>query len=258
MFYNAQETTLQPFGLKLEGQGRLAQIPVDELRQLVEEHRLVVLRGFEPLERDAFVAYARTWGPLLEWNFGEVLELEVADDPKNYLFTTGDVPLHWDGAFAEQEPQFQLFQCRQAPLAGTGGETVFCESMQPIARASEEQRQRWQRISITYKTDKLAHYGGEITSPLITPHPKNGSPRLRFAEPPGPETADLNPLHLEIDGGDENLIEEMRALLYSSENCYQHAWQDGDYLLADNFALLHGRRPFSAHSPRHIQRIHLL
>lgn len=258
MFESLQKTSLKPFGLLLQGSGNLAALEVSHLRTLVEEHRLVVLRGFDSLGKDVFIEYARTWGPLLEWNFGEVLELEVADEPKNYLFTTGDVPLHWDGAFAKQEPNFQVFQCLKAPIPGSGGETVFCEATQAIEMATPEQRKRWEKISITYRTDKLAHYGGEITSKLVTTNPKTGTARLRFAEPPGPDTVDLNPLSLHIEGGNASLIDEMRNVLYSDENCYAHSWQDGDFLLADNFALLHGRRPFSAHSPRHIQRIHVL
>lgn len=250
---------MEPFGVLLQGEGKgLAEEPVERLRELVDKNRLVVLRGYSSLEREPLIEYAKSWGPLLEWNFGEVLELEVSEEPKNYLFTSGDVPLHWDGAFAKQEPNYQLFQCRQAPTPGSGGETVFCESMETVARATPEVRKRWEGVTITYRTEKLAHYGGEIRSPLVTAHPKSGEPRLRFAEPPGKDTADLNPLHLDIEGDSESLIDELRGVLYDDRNCYRHAWQDGDFLLADNFALLHGRRPFSAHSPRHIQRIHIL
>jgi alpha-ketoglutarate-dependent taurine dioxygenase len=191
---------------------------------------------------------------LLEWNFGEVLELEVTEKPDNYLFTNGDVPLHWDGAFAEQEPHYQLFQCLKAPLEGSGGETVFCDAIAPLNQADPI----WNEVCIAYRTEKLAHYGGEIRSPLITPHPGSGEPRIRFAEPPGKDTADLNPLFLDIEGAGPEIVEQLRQVLYHPDNCLNHAWHDGDFLVADNFSLLHGRRPFSSHSPRHIQRIHIL
>jgi alpha-ketoglutarate-dependent taurine dioxygenase len=240
----------------------LRELPLGRLRELGRAQRLVVLRGFRPLDRADLAAYCRRWGDLLVWNFGVILDLVVHDAPKNYLFTAGNVPYHWDGAFAEAVPSWQLFQCLQAPLAGRGGETLFCDTTRLWNEATPEQRARWQGVSITYTTEKVAHYGGRVTAGLVGKHPATGAATLRYAEPPDGETAPLNPLGLEVHGLSAEeasaLLGELRALLYDPRYCYAHAWQDGDFLLADNHALLHGRRPFSTHSPRHIQRVHVL
>ena len=60
--------------------------------------------------------------------------------------------------------------------------------------ATAQQRALWRATSITYSTDKVVHYGGSFTSPMIAPHPISGEKTLRFAEP----VRDLNPVSLDI------------------------------------------------------------
>jgi hypothetical protein len=93
---------LEPFGLALQaespGQG-VRDLPVERLRALARHEGVLVLRGFAPLGgREEFQDYAAGWGDLLTWDFGAVLDLVVHDESRNYLFTNGSVPFHWDGA----------------------------------------------------------------------------------------------------------------------------------------------------------------
>ncbi|MEP6923986.1 MAG: TauD/TfdA family dioxygenase, partial [Pyrinomonadaceae bacterium] len=240
----------------------LLNLPIEELRKLAQKHRLIVLRGFAPLSEDNLIEFCSSWGALLKWNFGMVLNLFVHDVPKNYLFTNGDVPLHWDGAFAEAVPSYQFFQCLTAPLKNSGGETLFCDTVRVWEDATATQRARWRSVQITYTTDKVAHYGGQVSANLVSEHPQTGQETLRFAEPTNQDTESLNPLTLEVKGVPpeevNQLLRDLLKTLYAPEHCYAHQWIDGDFLIADNHALLHGRRPFLAHSPRHLQRVHIL
>lgn len=237
----------------------LLELDVPKLRQQVLQHKVLLLRGYPALDSQDFVAYAQGWGEILRWNFGEILNVQVDPQAKNYLFTCGSVPHHWDGAFTQQVPFLQLFQCLASPGPGSGGETVFCDSGRLWREASAEQQRRWASIQINYHTEKLAHYGGSLRAPLVAQHPLTGETTLRFAEPPDQHTAPLNPLELEVEGADlEELLAELRPLLYSPDYCYEHAWQSGDFLVADNHALLHARRPFAQAASRHLQRIHIL
>jgi alpha-ketoglutarate-dependent taurine dioxygenase len=258
-------TALEPFGLHVEadrpGRG-LHGLPVAEVRDLARREGVLVLRGFAPLSRDDLAGYASTWGEILTWDFGAVLELVVQAEPKNHLFTNGRAPVHWDGAFARAVPSFLLFQCLRAPLPGTGGETLFCHTSRLWDDATAEQRDRWGRLVLTYVTEKVAHYGGRITVPLAARHPVTGRPTLRYAEPPREGPAVLNPLVLEAPGLSAAelaaLLDEVNAAVYDPRHCYAHAWQEGDFLVADNHLLLHGRRAFRSHSPRHLQRVQIL
>lgn len=256
-----------PYGVLVHdtGNGDLASLDPWMLEELAFEHRIVVLRGFRALDKAGFQAFGERFGALLQWNFGFVLDLVVHNAPKNYLFTCGNVPYHWDGAFAEVVPRHQLFQCIEAPQDGSG-ETTFCDTVGVVRRATAEERAWWKRIEIEYRTEKQAHYGGQIRRSLLQPHPVTGETTIRFAEPLNDESVHLNPLFLEIfeDGIalDEKRAQEFLAgfvpKLYEPDVYYAHPWTSGDFLLTDNHALLHGRRPFFSSPRRHIQRIHII
>jgi len=171
------------------------------------------------------------------------------------------VPYHWDGAFAAATPRFFLFQCLRAPAAGGGGETVFCDTAAVIADADAERRALWESVEITYRTDKIEHYGGQVTAPLVTTHPTTGATVLRYAEPLDPRRY-LNPLFLTVSGvapqAAAELIDDLHERLRRPRFCYHHEWQDGDIVVVDNHALVHGRNPFRGDPTRHLQRIQIV
>jgi alpha-ketoglutarate-dependent taurine dioxygenase len=111
---------------------------------------------------------------------------------------------------------------------------------------------------ITYTTERVVHYGGTFTSPMVAKHPLNESLVLRYAEP----VDDLNPVRLVIhnltDEEQAEFIRGMHAVLTDDRHCYSHQWQDGDVVIADNFTLLHGRRAFAEGTARNIRRVNVL
>lgn len=251
-----------PYGLELHAGGRddPSSLEADWIAETAIERRLLLLRGFRHLTQQELVAFAQRLGKLLAWNFGHVLDLRIQADPKNYLFTEGNVPYHWDGAFAEIVPRFQVFQCLQTE--GDGGETTFCNTVDLLKHASTEDVSRWQQIHISYQTDKQAHYGGEIKQALISPHPITGEPTIRFAEPLNEQSIKLNPLYLEIEGhsaeAQQQFLDSFIPRLYEAPFYYEHRWQTGDLLITDNHALLHGRTQMLGNISRHLQRVHVL
>ncbi len=254
-------TELSPFGRVTTGAGDLRDISPATLEQWTIEAKVLVLRGFPLLSKEDFVAYGRSWGEILTWDFGEVLDLVIHEDPNNYLFTRGDVPFHWDGAFARATPRFFLFQCVKAPALGGGGETVFSDTTAVLRAADEETRRRWDSVEVTYRTEQLQHYGGLTTAPLTAVHPATGEPIIRYAEPL-PAGQYLNPLGVEVNGvpaeEQEAFLTDLRDRLHADEVCYHHEWLDGDIVVVDNSALVHGRNPFRGNSSRHLQRMQII
>ncbi|HWM01119.1 MAG TPA: TauD/TfdA family dioxygenase [Actinophytocola sp.] len=257
-------TELSPFGLLVQGPADgadLREIPPTVLENWTVEAKVLVLRGFPLLSKDELIEYGHRWGEILTWDFGEVLDLVIHEDPNNYLFTRGDVPFHWDGAFAKATPRFFLFQCVSAPKAGGGGETVFSDTTEVIRRADERTRQRWDSVEMTYHTEQLQHYGGNVTAPLTDTHPVTGKPIIRYAEPL-PADRYLNPLSVEAGGVPEqeapDFLTDLRDRLHADDVCYHHEWQDGDIVVVDNNALVHGRNAFRGNSSRHLQRMQII
>ena len=251
---------LLPFGAELtaaETPGDFHSINVALLKALVEENRVVVLRGFAPLINGEFPDFCRGFGDLQEWEFGVVNSLRVDPQAKNYLYTNRAVPFHWDGAFAGQLPHYIIFHCDATP-AGGGGETLFTDTRRLLTAAPRQLLDLWRKVVINYTTEKVVHYGGTFSSPLITAHPANGKEILRFAEP----VFDLNPVRLEIHGlsdlSEADFLADMHGRLHDDAFCYRHSWRRGDLVIADNYVLLHGRREFAQTGARRIRRVNVL
>ena len=187
-----------------------------------------------------------------------VNELRVDPQTRNYLYTNREVPFHWDGAFLPRSPHYIFFHCDVAPDRHTGGETLFCDTVRLLGQAPVELQELWSHIVITYTTEKIVHYGGTFSSPLLVLHPTTGVRVLRYAEP----VYDLNPVQLNIQGISEEqqhrFIEDMHRRLNDPRCCYAYSWESGDVVIADNHALLHGRRAFADQMPRHIRRVNIL
>jgi alpha-ketoglutarate-dependent taurine dioxygenase len=258
---------LQPFGARMQAdhpQSSPATLKAKALRNLVARHRLVVLRGFADLDKLGFVYFGRSFGELFEHEFGYLFELVVHENPKNYFFTSGRVPFHWDGAFFDQVPSLLLFRCLRAPAAAAGGETIFCDTTRVLANASESDREHWRRLELEYSTEKVAHYGGTVRRMLISRHPVTEDEVIRFGEPDG--AVALNPLHADFfddgrrlaDAEKREFLRDFIPRLYAPDVMRSHVWQEGDYLIADNHALLHGRNAFPSAGPRHLFRVNVL
>jgi alpha-ketoglutarate-dependent taurine dioxygenase/4-hydroxybenzoate polyprenyltransferase len=249
---------LSPFGLVLRLPAGTAWESLDPalIHALAAEHRVLVVRGLAPFDKPALPLAARRLGPLQRWSFGSVNELRPEPDTKNYLYTNRAVPLHWDGAFAGRIPRYLFFHCVSAPEVA-GGETVFVDSTRVWAKADEPTRDRWRSLTFSYETRRIVHYGGDFTSRVVDQHPYTHDTVMRFAEP----VDDLNPVHVRAEGlsplESAAMITELRAALAGPDAVLAHRWEAGDVVIADNHALLHGRRAFAGGEKRHIRRVNV-
>ncbi|MCA9777716.1 MAG: TauD/TfdA family dioxygenase [Candidatus Eremiobacteraeota bacterium] len=258
-------TPNEPFGVVITADGpgqNIGDLDVSALRELVWKERLLVLRGFQPFAgSDAFADYCELWGQVSIWPFGRVLELIEQANPADHIFDNNYVPLHWDGMYRPQVPEFQLFHCVDAPGHGQGGRTTFTDTVRVLEQAPEETRALWAKVTGNYQR-KMEFYDSKTVSPIIDEHPFRGYQVIRYNEPPKEEGDFLNRPDLEFTGiADSERAEFLRSLneaLHAPTNFYAHTWQTGDVVVADNFSLLHGREAFESRAPRHIQRVHVL
>jgi alpha-ketoglutarate-dependent taurine dioxygenase/4-hydroxybenzoate polyprenyltransferase len=253
-------TPLTPFGLRLDVPSgtRWDDLDQAEIRAFIDAHRVLVLRGLAPMEPEVLAAASRKLGPLQPWPFGAVHELKRDAKAENYLYTEHAVPLHWDGAFADAVPHFLVFRCVAAPPPDAGGETVFVDTVTVLEKIGADRKDRWEKARFRYSTEKKAHYGGTFTAEVVAKHPTLDLPVIRYAEP----VLDLNPVSVEAldlaeDAG-KALMRELREALYDPSVQLALPWEDGDVVIADNHALLHGRRSFRADAPRHLLRVNVL
>lgn len=252
---------MKPFGKEIEISNKSDLFEAAQnLMSLMLENKVVWIRGVKDLSKEEFLEFSRLLAPdklsddekFIQWDFGKVMDLKEDDQASNYLFSNEKVPYHWDGAFHEC-PKALVFHCIKASKEGGG--TFFCDTASLLNDMDQELKVKLESSKLKYITSKLAHYGGELVQSLVETHPYNGSKILRYGERVNTQK---NPVQRKIYSG--TLSEEDLSLLDQSlyEPRYQltHDWQDGDILIADNSALLHGRNSFNSQGrTRHIRRI---
>lgn len=263
---NYKITHLKPFGVKIEPKSKNTSVhglEIEELRTLFSQQQLLLLRGFDAFSNaNDFSNYCEQWGEVSVWPFGKVLELVEQDNPEDHIFDSSYVPLHWDGMYRPQVPEYQMFHCVKAPLPGQGGKTTFSNTILVLKHASAEIKELWNKVTGTYQRT-MKFYNSKTVSPIITKHPQKDCFVIRYNEPPSKDKGHfVNPPDIEFTGINHEEFDmfhqSLEEALYSPNNFYAHEWQAGDIVIADNFSLLHGREGFVSKSPRHIQRVHVL
>lgn len=263
---NYKITPLKPFGVLLESKSintHIKDIDLESLRELFRKEQLVLLRGFNTFKNaDDFSDYCELWGEISLWPFGKVLELVQQENPEDHIFDNSYIPLHWDGMYRPQVPEYQIFHCVKAPLTEQGGRTIFSNTILALKHASPEVKELWKKVTGIYQR-KMEFYNSKTVSPLIMKHPHNDFLIIRYNEPHSEDRGHLvNPPDLEFIGLTREELEifhhSLKQALYDPINFYAHEWQTGDVVIADNFSLLHGREKFISKSPRHLRRVQVL
>ncbi|MFC6300963.1 TauD/TfdA family dioxygenase [Pseudomonas sp. CCM 7893] len=240
----------------------ISELSVEWLRSLVLSHQLVVLRGFDNFDSsESLTLYCATFGEIMMWPFGAVLELIEHANPIDHIFSNSYVPLHWDGMYLETVPEFQLFQCVHGTSETQGGRTTFSSTVEALRIVTPEARELWQRAVGRYqRTVEL--YSSTTQAPIINSHPHRGFPIMRFCEPPiENDDSFINPSEYSFEGisvsEKETLLNSLKQTLHDPRAYYAHQWQKGDFALADNLSLLHGREKYTHQTGRHLRRVHI-
>lgn len=225
---------------------------ISDLRASLSQSGIIKLRLKDEPSDNELLALACGFSqnkkePLLEWDFGAIMKMQYDSNAANYLFSDEAVPFHWDGAFY-REPRYLMFYCDESH--GDGGATLFCNTSEMI---SDFDINDLRKVSLNFKTEKLAHYGGEIEVKLAQKHPSSLAEILRFAER---VESRKNPVSLQMINADESLYEKLVNSAY--KHSIVHHWQRGDLIIVDNFLFIHGRKALGQNLKRRFRRIQIM
>jgi alpha-ketoglutarate-dependent taurine dioxygenase len=266
----------------------------DLFESWLSKHGAVLLRGFAVNTPEEFEAVVRAVQPsLLNYIEGDSPRTKITG--KVYTSTeypeTYQISLHNEISYAHQWPRKIFFYCAIPPAQG--GETPIVDCREVLQVLDSQVRERfitrkvkyvnnlhggggvgksWQDTFETNDKSEVVRYlssGGvdfawddrgtlrttQVRDAVIA-HPVTGEAVLRYAEP----VDDLNPVRLTVSGApdDAAFVDEMRSALAAPASLLAHRWQPADIVIADNFALLHGRRAFTATTRRAIRRVNVL
>ncbi len=236
------------------------------LRDAYRRHLLLLVRGAAPTTAQQ-TAFAEIFGrvTLREKNTTRNAEenaQHVSNVRDDGLFGKGDLDFHLDQLF-QPEPLAALI-LTALDLPGTGGDTLFVNSLAAVEKMPEHLRARIAglrclnaytfagSLAKDWNVKDAASAGMVQEHPMLWNDPDSGRQALWVNK--------LTTLHVVGLDAEESkaLIAEVRSYLYDESITYRHRWQVGDMLLWDNRRLQHARTPFDESKPRTLRRTPIL
>ncbi|KAF5318287.1 hypothetical protein D9758_018885 [Tetrapyrgos nigripes] len=293
-YYIREKSTVYSFGSQLDAQISLSRnfpfgltiscspsdslslndLPMNKLRTLLGIHSCVLLRGFSQVDRDDMIKKSEELGPILRWPaYGAIFELkENSNWDVNSTLTCEAMPMHYDGLFktktdehgrmTSDSPQFQIFQCIQAPGNQEGGRTILTNTAEILRYGvTHLQKELLSSKNFTVFTPKNAVFGGDhLKLPLVMQNELTGHEVLRWNDPWPQWVTKFKATNVGISDATQEeearIVDLLSNLLYDRRFCFAHTWATGDFLIADNVELLHSRTAFVP-GPRELWRIHV-
>lgn len=246
-------TMIRPFGLQVDLDIlTISEDKLIDLKHLLKKHKLIVIKG-KVQSKTSLIDFSKRWGEIVQWPFGEILELRYDPTAEDHIFDSSRMPMHWDGMYREHIPHLQIFHCIESEQAH--GRTIFTDTKKIIEDLTVETKNKWQKVVGHYHR-KALNYEGKTCQNLIEKHPLYDYEVLRYQELITEENF-KNPATASFDNTYESFHSEILSMLYDSNNHYAHSWQKGDIVIADNFTLLHAREGYQKRTKRHIQRVQI-
>ncbi|KAF1324783.1 Spore wall maturation protein dit1, partial [Globisporangium splendens] len=253
----------------------LMDVPVKSFRKLAHKHGVVCLQGFK--QDDDLDKASERIGEVMQWPWGTVFEIKSVEDTSLTGQTLESMPMHYDGMYKKKTedatelgdvPLFMLFHCVEAypspDPAEANGSTLMARTRPILDTLTTEEKERLRKITLVYNTSLFGHQELVHTSPVIVKHPVTGEDVLRYHEPWGPEKTKLHPTTVKamqpdgsLDSTDAEWVSDLLVeKLYDPKYCHVHSWTKGEFVIADNFAMIHARTGMKSDG-RHVRRVHI-
>jgi len=189
----------------------------------------------------------------------------------NNTTSNEDMPMHFDGIFKFEErvdeesgemskviapPAYQFFAAIETAPEGTGY-TLFASSRLLLQHlpapysVADLEGMRWDMETKGYYELKLEDL------PLVVRHPVTGEPCIRWHETWDESKTKFSTAKVTFRNGKQEVDEVVRKLVYDYRVCVRFEWVRGDWLMSDNFAMLHTRTGYRSECGRELWRIHL-
>jgi taurine dioxygenase len=211
---------------------------VHDVRVLLAEHGVIVVKGQDGLDDDGFAAFLRRFGELT-FTLGET-PVPGRDD-LNVVSNVGRTTpprsvFHVDTSYVAKPPAYTALRAVEIP--SRGGETLFTDQYRAYETLPADIRTHLAGRTITHVVSGLRpEDAGPETSaehPVFRRHPVSGRTSLYLSTP---ERC------VAMSGMDRGASRTTIGYLYehstAEDNTFRHAWSPGDVVMWDNGCVLH-------------------
>jgi taurine dioxygenase len=261
------ETLDAPFGVELSGvdlAGALDGV-AEELRVLLDTHSLLFVRDCS-IDADALVRLGRVFGRVADDSRDGTFHTYISNTREDGHIKEGRLLFHSDFMFTPFP--YRLIALHALEAAPDAAPTRWASAVRAAALVPPALRERVATLQASNVTDVSpagqARLGRtrllqldeapenlfpRALHPVIERHPRTGVEFLTVSE--------FHTSHLvgvDEDEGEE-LLDELKGVLYAPTNVYEHHWSPGDLVVWDNIALQHGRSAWPVAAARSLRRI---
>ncbi|HKV21966.1 MAG TPA: TauD/TfdA family dioxygenase [Mycobacterium sp.] len=230
-----------PIGARVYGLtvDRLMPVEVDQARQLLARHGVLVISGKpeEPVDDHAFVRFLRSFGELM-FTEGETPVPGFAD--LNVVSNVGRATpprsvFHVDTSYVRRPPAYTALRAHTVPAHG--GATLFTNQYAAFDTLPDGLRTQladcWVRHVVT-GVDLPDGAESEAMHPLFRVHPVSRRTALFLSTP----QRCVAVTGLSADESRET-IDYLFEHSTRPDNVYRHRWREGDVVIWDNRAVMH-------------------
>jgi gamma-butyrobetaine dioxygenase len=209
-----------------------------------------------PVDINSIITVASVFGIIQETNYGKVFDVKAETQASNLAFTSAALSLHTDNPYRQPTPPgFQCLLCLQP--ATEGGVTVFADGFQAAKELERTNFESFNILTSTNVTFRYADKHSQLTSSRPVIELDSSFKTIKSLAVNNRSLAPLDPQHPEL----YKALGDFQKLLNDKKFGFSIKLEKGDFILWDNFRILHGRSSYeldaNEDTQRHLQGCYL-
>lgn len=232
-----------------------------DIRRLLEERGVIVIRGVPAITDEQQLAFTRTLGPTGDHDVGQIYKVtfDRRENPTHVDYNYGNFSWHIDRTDTDVPPFATMLTPRR--LSPTGGETEFANTYAAYEDLPEEDKRLIDGLKVLHKVESsfretvpnpteelLAKWRSrpDKIHPLVWHH-RSGRKSLILS------TSATQIIGMSKEESDA-LLDRLMKWATRPEYVYTHEWQMGDIVIWNNTGTMHRVRSYDINSGRLMHR----
>ncbi len=220
------------------------------LTKMINTHHLILLKGDGPIQPESHIDITRKLGE--PWTYGftegqykEYPEIFKVSNQRGNGFVNAGQAWHSDGSIYNKAMHLSIFTIDTIP--DDGAATYFTSLKKALHRLPADVKKQLEHTQADYGKMYKPH-------PAIWQHPVTGTEVLHISEGIKGQFMDTVSRAHFSEEENQKMDQLLHELLWETGTYYQHQWQKGDLLIADNYAVAHYAQPSDSNTLRVLHR----